>query len=245
MIGSDSLRRLASPHVVIAFAWIMFAAVSGECQPSSGVQTVGCPTVGHQTAVADRDAGGAIGVTSPALLEVRASSFQELAHIDLRVRAFRSQSDYFRTRFSVSRFLLLMPMRYFVDVNPALLLSPPASDGVCAILAHELAHVISLNRGNRIRRLGLVRLISQQYTVKFEHGADLEAIHRGFGDGLKTYRTWVYAHIPSGKRQQKLRNYFSPEEITAIQVKLREQPDVFQYWSLHVPTNLQEIQRTR
>ena len=81
--------------------------------------------------------------------------------------------------------------------------------------------------------------------MKFERGADLEAIHRGFGDGLKTYRTWVYAHIPPGKLQQKLRNYFSPEEITAIQVKLREQPDLFQYWSLHVPTNLQEIQRTR
>jgi hypothetical protein len=81
--------------------------------------------------------------------------------------------------------------------------------------------------------------------VKFERGADLEVIHRGFGDGLKTYRNWVYSHVLPSKLQAKLRNYFSPEEITAIQVKLREQPDLFQYWSLHVPTNLQEIQRTR
>ena len=36
-------------------------------------------------------------------------------HVNLRVRTFRSPSDYFRTRFSVSRFLLLMRMRYFVD----------------------------------------------------------------------------------------------------------------------------------
>jgi len=32
MIGGDNPRRLASPHVVIAFAWIMLAAVSSEYQ---------------------------------------------------------------------------------------------------------------------------------------------------------------------------------------------------------------------
>jgi hypothetical protein len=32
MIRFDSLGRLASPHVVIAFAWIMLAAVSSEYQ---------------------------------------------------------------------------------------------------------------------------------------------------------------------------------------------------------------------
>jgi len=245
MIGCDSLRGLASSHVLIGFAWIMLAAVSGECQSSSAVQAAGCPTVDHQTAVAGRDASGAIGAINPALLEVRALSFQELAHINLRVLAFRSQSDYFRTRFSWSRFLLFMPMRYFVDVNPALLLRPPPSDGVCAILAHELAHVAALSGGNRIRRLGLIRLMSQGYTARFERGADLEAIHRGYGDGLKMYRTWVYTHIPPNKLRQKLRNYFSPEEVTAIQVKLREQPDLFQYWSRHVPRTLQEIQQVR
>jgi hypothetical protein len=88
-------------------------------------------------------------------------------------------------------------------------------------------------------------LMSERYTVKFERGADLEAIRRGYGGGLKTYRTWVYTHIPPEKLQQKLRNYFSPEEITAIQVKLREEPDLFEYWSRHVPMNLEEIERTK
>jgi len=245
MSAGHSFPRLTSPHLVVAFTWIMLAAVSGECQSVSSMQAGGCLTVDHQTAVADKDASGAIRATRGALFEVRASSFPELARAELRVRSFRSQSDYFRARFSLSRFLLLMPMRYFVDVNPALFLNPPPSDGVCAILAHELAHVVSLSRGNRIRRLGLVHLISRRYTVKFERGADLEAIHRGYGDGLKMYRTWVYKHIPPGKLQEKLRNYFSPEEITAIEVKLQEQPKLFQYWSVHVPTNLQEIQRAR
>jgi hypothetical protein len=55
-------------------------------------------------------------------------------------------------------------------------------------------HVVSLSRFNRIRRFGLVRLLSKRQTAKFERRTDLEAIHRGYGDGLKSYREWVYAH---------------------------------------------------
>ena len=240
-----SQRGLASSQVLIAVAWFIFAALSAQCQSSPAAQVADCRTADDQAAAPGGEANDSIAAVRPEIQRVGRSSFPELVHIDLRVRAFRSQSDYFRTRFSWSRFLLLMRMRYFVDVNPALFQRQAPSDATCAIVAHELAHVASLSRGNRIRRLGLIRLISERYTVKFERGADLEAIHRGYGDGLKAYRNWVYNHIPPDKRQQKLRTYLSPEEITAIQVKLQEQPDLFEYWKRHVPTNLQEIQRTR
>jgi len=62
---------------------------------------------------------------------------------------------------------------------------------------------------------------------------------------LKNYRIWVYLHIPPSKLQEKRRNYFSPEEIAAIEKKLLEQPDFFAYWSEHVPMNLQAIQNGR
>jgi hypothetical protein len=138
-----------------------------------------------------------------------------------------------------------MPMQYFVDVNPALFQEQAPSDGVCAILAHELVHIVSLSRGNRIRRFGLVRLLSKRQTAKFERRADLEAIHRGYGDGLKSYREWVYAHISRHKLPEKRRNYFSPEEIGAIQILLEKRPELFGYWSGHVPMSLQEIQNER
>jgi hypothetical protein len=179
------------------------------------------------------------------LQDIRGTSYPELVNVDLRVRSFHSQSDYFRTRFSLSRFLLPMRMRYFVDVNPALFQEQAPSDGVCAILAHELVHIVSLSRGNRIRRLGLVRLLSKGQIAKFERRADLEAIHRGYADGLKSYREWVYGHIPPSKLQEKRRNYFSPEEIAAIEKKLLLQPDLFAYWSEHVPMNIREIQEDR
>jgi hypothetical protein len=173
-----SLRSLASSHLVSALAWLIFASLSARCQSRSAARIAACPIADRQAAFTGGEANDAIAAVSPAILKVRGSSSPELGHIDLHVRAFRSSSDYFRTRFSLSRFLLLMPMRYFVDVNPALLQRQAPSNGTCAIMAHEFAHVVSLSRGNRIRRLGLIRLISERSTVKFERGADLEAIHR-------------------------------------------------------------------
>jgi len=191
---------------------------------------------------AQTDAG--IRVTDTLIRSLRNEAFPELVSVDLQVHSFRSNSDYFRTRFSIFRFVLFMRMRYFVEVNPALLQLQAPSDGVCAILAHELAHVVSLSHGNRIRRFGLVQLLSRRRTAEFERRTDLEAIHRGYGDGLKNYRGWVYTHVPASKLQAKLSNYFSPEEISAIQAKLRERPEIFTYWTRHVPANLREIENS-
>jgi len=253
---SGSLSGLSSCRVAIALAGICFAALASQCQSEPATLIPGCPSHDQHAALAGHSPIGnsnseseetdvAIGAASAVILDVRGTSFSELAHIDLRVRTFRSQSDYLRTRFSFSRFLLFMPMQYFVDVNPALFQEQAPSDGVCAILAHELVHIVSLSRGNRIRRFGLVRLLSKRQTAKFERRTDLEAINRGYGDGLRSYRKWVYAHLSPNKLPEKRRNYFSPEEIGAIQILLQERPELFGYWRRHVPMNLQEIQSGR
>jgi len=253
---SGSLSGLSRCRIAIALAGIFFATLASQCQSDSAALMSGCLATNQQALPAEltqtrtlgtkRDQGNpGIGATGRVLQDIQVTSYPELAHVDLRVRSFRSQSDYFRTRFSLYRFLLPMRMRYFVDVNPALFQEQAPLEGICAILAHELAHVVSLSRGNRIRRLGLVRLLSKGQTTKFERRADLDAIHRGYGDGLKSYREWVYVHIPPSKLQEKRRNYFSPEEIAAIEKKLLEQPDLFAYWSEHVPMNLRAIENGR
>lgn len=250
-----SIRWLPPSQTVMACAGI-FLSVSAVCQSDPAALMPGCLHANQQVVPAEltltrsfgskRERGNpGIGAVGTVLQDIQGTSYPELVHVDLRVRSFRSQSDYFRTRFSLSRFLLPMRMRYFVDVNAALFQEQAPSNGVCAILAHELAHVVSLSRGNRIRRFGLVRLLSKGQTTKFERRADLEAIHRGYGDGLKNYRAWVYVHIPPSKLQEKRRNYFSPEEIAAIEKKLLEQPDLFAYWSEHVPMNLRAIGKGR
>jgi hypothetical protein len=218
-----------------SFAMILGAFLFAVLTPSSGQD------LGASGCVRTDQSDAGLPATQAHLQTVRELSFPELAGIDLRMRGFHSRADFFRSGFSISRFFLLERMRYFVEVNPALFNRGAPSDGICAVLAHELSHVVSLSHGNRIRRLGLIRLLSRGYTAQFERTTDLEAIHRGYGDGLKSYRTWVYANIPAKALAAKRRYYFSPEEIGQIQERLRDQPDLFTRWSKHVPMNLQEI----
>ena len=50
--------------------------------------------------------------------DIIARSFPDLEGVDIRLKLFRSDSDYFRTSFSAVRFVAGVRMRYFVSVNP-------------------------------------------------------------------------------------------------------------------------------
>ncbi len=93
--------------------------------------------------------------------------------------------------------------------------------------------------------LGVMTAATLLRTIASHLAADLEAIRRGYGNGLKSYRRLVYAHIAPSKLQTKLHNYFSPEEIAAIQMKVQEHPDLLAHWREHVLANLQEIRSSR
>ncbi len=144
--------------------------------------------------------------------DVRKASYPELEKKNVVVRPLHSDSDYFQARFSVPRFFFAR-MRYIVYANPNVTAAPP--DGTRAIVAHELAHVLYYSQRKRIRLLGLVRLLSPASNARFERQTDIRAIDRGYGEGLKSFRAWVYQHVPPEKLAAKKRNYLTPEEITA------------------------------
>jgi len=222
-----------------AFAFSLFFF----CAPTDGRAQTTIPTPAPctvQEGFAPSEDATSATITS-LVTQIRHSSYPQLARIDLRVKTFHSNADYFQTRLSLSRFVLLRRMRYFVEVNLDLFSRQAPAQGVCAILAHELVHVASLSQGNRLRRFGLVRLISKGFSRKFERRTDLEAIHLGYGDGLKAYRAWVYANIPSASLVEKRKRYFSPEEISSLQEGLKRNPELLAYWRKHVPLSLPEI----
>jgi hypothetical protein len=136
--------------------------------------------------------------------QVRAASFPDLAGKRIAVRAFTSDSDYFRSQFR------LFPMRYAVLANRK---GDPPTEGVRAIVAHELSHVAYYSHGRALRLLGLARLVIPRYRSRFERAADLDAIRRGYGPGLKAYREWLYKNIPARSLPEKMRDYLSPHEI--------------------------------
>lgn len=150
------------------------------------------------------------------LREVRAASFPELAHAEIRLRPFLSQSDYFQARFSIRRFLFARRMRYFIRVNSGPMTTTAPAEGRRAILAHELAHIAYYAGNNRMHLFGLVRLKSAGFRKRFEKRADTEAVRRGYAQGLKEYRLWLYRHVPAAALAEKTRDYLSPEQIDAL-----------------------------
>ncbi len=174
--------------------------------------------------------------------EVRAASYPELKTAEIEIKLFDSPSDYFQTRFTFTSYLFKNRLRYVLRVNRRLFTARAPEDGVRAILAHELDHIVYYRAGNRLALLGLTRLACRNFTARFERGTDLEAIARGYGEGLKSYRLWLYGHIPSGKVEEKKRNYFSPAEIDALQTKLRAQPQLLKQWRKRPPRSLEEIE---
>jgi hypothetical protein len=177
--------------------------------------------------------------------EIVTRSFPHLAHADIRLSPFRSDSDYFRPSFGAARFLTGVRMRYFILINRAWATQGAPSEGVQSILAHELAHLEDLSQGKRIRLFRLAGLLSRTRRARFERRADLLAIARGYGPGLKAYRVWLYAHVPAAKLAEKRRNYLSPEEIDAVLEVTARRPDLFEYWRRHVPLTMAAIQSVR
>ena len=133
------------------------------------------------------------------------------------MQEFESRSDYFLARFSMLRFLTGQRMHYTIRVNSATALLAVPEEGKRAIIAHELAHVAYYAAGNRVRLFGLIRLASKGFRERFEKRADLDALRRGYAQGLKQYRIWLYQHVTGSVLKEKKRDYFTPEEIDAIQ----------------------------
>ncbi len=190
---------------------------------------------------ADREKA-AVAETLRIVAETVEESFPELREARISVKTFHSSSDYFRSRFSFSRFLTFRRLHYIVFVNPQVFEKDAPPDAILAIVAHELAHAAYYRRHNRFELFGLAGLEAKSFAARFERGADLQAIKRGYGAGLKKYREWLYRNIPASKIIAKKRDYFSPEEIDLILDAMKEKPDLIDYWIKNVPRSLFEIE---
>ncbi len=181
----------------------------------------------------------AIEKTQKLVAEIVEKSYPELKDKRIEVKSFKSESDYFQSRFSFEKFLTFRRMNYIIFVNPKVYELNAPENGIRAILAHEIGHILYYSRKNRVQLLGLINLSTKGFTQKFERRTDLEAIKRGYGEGLIAYRNWLYEHIPAKNIESKKRNYFTPEEISAIM----KQPEKIEGWQKNVPKNLTEINK--
>lgn len=213
-----------------------------EAQPTAAKRPAISPAPDSRVARRESEKA-AIARTNLIVREIVEKSYPELRETRIKIKTFDSRADYFRSRFSVARFLTFRKLDYLILVNPRIFeKDAPPDAAVRAIMAHELAHVAYYEQHNRFELLGLIGLLSNSFTARFERGADLETIKRGYGEGLKKYREWLYRNIPAEKIAAKKRDYFSPEEIDLILKATEEKPSLFDFWRKNIPRSLSEIE---
>lgn len=173
--------------------------------------------------------------------DIGSRSFPEIDASRIRIRAFSSESTFFKARFSICRYITFRNPRFLVYINRDLANRELPEKALEGIVAHELAHLSYYSRKNRFQLLGLAGLISREFTARFERGADLEAIIRGYGPGLISYREWLYKNVPGRLLARKKRDYFTPEEIRLISEALKSSPDLKAELRKNVPKNIDEL----
>ena len=179
------------------------------------------------------------------LEEVRTISYPELHGVKIHVRTFRSDADYFRVCFDVLRFLTGQEMRSIIKVKTKVFELNAPEEGMRAIIAHELGHILYFKQKKRIQILSMVYLLSRKHMARFERWTDLQAVSRGYGEGLKEYRKWLYRNVSPQKLAAKRRNYLSPEELDAIIRLIAKRPEFINYLFKNVPLNLKEITESK
>jgi hypothetical protein len=180
--------------------------------------------------------------TDEAVAKVRAQSYSRLHDVPVQLRTLHSDFVYFDSRFTLSSYFFGGHLHYIMRANPLAKDRGLPSQALEAILAHELAHIAYYGDRNRLRLIGLARLLSPGMRARFERKADLDAIALGYGPGLALYRTWLYANIPPRRIAAKKRDYFTPEEIGAIVEAVKRNPILMGRFAKVVPRDLAHVQ---
>jgi hypothetical protein len=176
------------------------------------------------------------------LEQVRSTSYPELSSTQIQIRNMNNEADFFRARLRFPDFFFRSTIRYVIRVDPRVFELQAPEAGVRAIMAHELGHVAYLKKRNRLQLLGMVALISNRFATRFERRTDLEAISRGYAEGLKAYRQWLYQNVPATKLKEKQQRYFSPTEIEMLVSEMGKCPGLLQFWTKNPRLNLKEIE---
>lgn len=190
------------------------------------------------------DSQMAIEKTEKLIQEVVEESYPELLTEKIKVKTFRSQKTFFKAQFSFNRYLTLRKLRMTILINPIVYSRNAPVEGLRAILAHELAHILYYKRKNRLQLLGLIGLVNGGFNAKFERRTDLVAIERGYGIGLIEYREWLYQNVSEREISSKKRNYFTSEEIALLIAAFKKNPEIVKILKKKVPGDLDEVKKS-
>ncbi len=182
------------------------------------------------------------------LNDVIQQSFPELKNTKIGLASFKAESVFFQSNFKPLS-LLKKNKHYLIQVNSAILQRQLPKQAAKAILAHELSHTLDYHKGG----VGGILKVGWQIVTDedcYEHRTDIQAIARGYGQGLMAYRNWIYTQIPAQDLPHKQATYYQPQEIEVLMQHLSEaekqgfKPQLIEIWLKQPPMNVEEMKRS-
>jgi hypothetical protein len=164
--------------------------------------------------------------------DVLRSGYPELRGARLRIRTFNEDGFFFQCKPALANVVRKTSRdRYTIEVNPAALDGTLTAAAVRGVLAHEIAHGLNTHENGLCGFVALgMSFLSTSHLHKDERQTDLEAIARGYGDGLAAYRVWVYTKLTPEQLVVKQATYYQPDEIALMQQTLQASPDLIHTW---------------
>ena len=179
------------------------------------------------------------------LKKIVAEQYPKLVGKELRVKTFTSDDTYFQSRPQIGS--VLNPFGktcYNILVNEKVFEAELPMEAAEAILAHELGHTLSYVEGGIGGMLGTLLNQGHKHNLaKEERHTDLEAIERGYADGLIKYREWIYPRLSPSDLTDKQRTYLSPDEIRTIADAVEEDPTLMAAFKSNPPTSLEAVHK--
>jgi hypothetical protein len=158
--------------------------------------------------------------------ELRKKHFPELSALKLSIKPTLQPDVYFATDVVVGTVFNEPAAREYVFyLNPSLAKQMPPALALEGILVHELEHFKDYMHMSAFDLAGLYLGVtySDSYASRYERATDLKAMEKGYSEGIKAYRVWIYSQLKTEEELAlKKSKYYTPEEIDAYLEKKKQ-----------------------
>lgn len=139
--------------------------------------------------------------------------FSDLKDINFEVKVFQSEDYFFKLQ--VAHKVRKAENRlYRLKINQNVFNCPPPSDGLEAILVHELIHLNEMHQ-KAITEISAdnSKYLGQKKKFYYERQTDLKTIDLGYIESLANYRKWLYTRLTDRQLRVQKCEYLNPDEI--------------------------------
>ena len=150
--------------------------------------------------------------------EVQRQAFgADLQGVEVVLSPLPGETDFFRTTVDLTTVEAAgMKRRYIIQADNRLFSGdPPPLEGLAAILAHELQHVLDYTRMASDDLVAFTLQYNDGDIGDYERKTDEAVLALGCGTGLRDWREWLYTQLEPTDETRARAEYYTPEEIDA------------------------------